>query len=248
MRYKLTNRTIISGAALALLCMQGCMTSSASLSANKALALSASALSGSESYGFAGEVSVIDPGGSVGSKAAYEGKVTLHGNMQLQWKNSATHSASVKSQNAMSYQPLKLLEYINGKSAEITYAETPIPNRPVHLQIKLDDNVARERVVAGLRADLALLRSDKELLRGDPKEAEKILSNAGKRLETAIATLKVKTVCDWTADPKDWFPDRLREETILTYSWDGKPFREKRIAETNFLHNAQDGTMKKVNK
>lgn len=245
---KLTYRAIITGAVLTLLSIQGCKTSPASLSANEALALSASALSGSESYGFAGELSIFDPGGSIGSKAAYEGEVTLHGNMKMQWKNALPYSASVKPPNTTSYQPLKLLESINGKSANITYAETPIPNQPVHFQIKLDDDVARERVAVGLRADLALLRSDNVYLSGDPKEAEKILSNAEKRLEAAISTLKVMTVCNWTADPKDWFPERLREETVLTYTWDEKPFREKRIAETNFHHNAQNGTMNEVHR
>jgi hypothetical protein len=245
---KVTYWAIISGATLALFSLQGCMASTNSLPANKALALSASALSGSESYGFSGEVSVINPGGFVGSKAAYEGEVTSHGNMKMKWTNSMALTTTTKPHNTTSYQPLQLLESINSQSAVISYVQAPSPNRPVHLQIKLDDDVARKRVVAGLRADLALLRSDNNLLKGNRKEADKILSNAGKRLDTAISTLKVTTVCDWTTDPKDWFPNQLKEETVLTYMWDNKPCREKRVSKTNFLHNAQNGTMKKVNK
>ncbi len=240
-------RDIITGATLLLLILQGCMASSGDLPADKAFALSASALSGSDSYGFAGVVSVVDAAGAVGSRAAYEGEVIGHGELSMQWENSNAHSVSVKNFGTTTYQPLEILESISGKSAVISYAETPVPSKPVHFQIKLDDRVARERVAAGLRADLALLRGDSGLLRGDPVKAERILSNAEQRLETAISTLKVTTACDWTADPKDWFPRQLKEETVLTYTWDDKPFREKRVSQTNFLQNKQDGTMKKAN-
>jgi hypothetical protein len=241
-------RVFLFGTIFVLLQLQGCMTSSSSLPANKAFALSASALSGSEYYAFNGEVSVINPAGLVGSKAAYEGEVKGHGNMRIQWKNANAFAVSVKSPSKTSYQPLQLLEAIKGNSAVITYAEAPSPNRPVHFQIKLDDKVARERVIAGLRADFALLSNESNLLRSNPVEANKIISRSKKKLEAALATLKVTTVCDWTADPKSWFPRRMSEETALAYTWDGMPCREKRISETNFLHNAQDGTMKKVNK
>jgi hypothetical protein len=236
------------GTIFALLQLQGCMNSSSSMPANKAFALSASALSGSENYAFDGEVSVFSPAGFVGSKTAYEGEVKGHGDLRIQWKDANAHAVSVQSPSKTTYQPLQLLEAIKGNSAVIAYAETPSPNRPVHFQIKLDDKVARERVITGLRADFALLSNKSNLLGANPVEANKIISRSKKKLEAALATLKVTTVCDWTADPKDWFPRQMREETALAYTWDGMPCREKRISETNFLHNARNGTMKKVNK
>jgi hypothetical protein len=107
--------------------------------------------------------------------------------------------------------------------------------------------VAKDRVVKQLKEEFALLRSDKGLLRGDPDEAEKILRTSEARLQTALDTLKVKTTCQWTANPKSWFPSQMKEETVLSYDWDGKPCQEKRVSETNFLLKAQGGTMKKVN-
>jgi hypothetical protein len=251
------NRTYALLAGIVLLQMgiilSGCMAASNTLPANKALALSASALSGSESYDFDGEVSVFDPGGFVGSRSAYEGEVSSHGNMKIKWKTKdtipvASSSVSSKSISKTTYRPLQLLESIGAKSAVISYAEQPLPAQPVRLRIQLDDNVAKERVAAGLRADFELLRADKELRKGDPEKANQILSDAGQRLETALTTLKVKTVCQWTANPKGWFPSQLTEETVLSYTWDGKPFQEKRISETNFLLKAQDGTIIKSKK
>jgi hypothetical protein len=198
-------------------------------------------------------VSVLDPGGFVGSRAEYEGEVSLHGNLKMKWKTKETNSVmsdSVTSKpiSTTTYRPLQLLEYIKAKSAVISYAEQPVPAQPVRLRIQIDENVAKERVAAGLREDFKLLRADKELQKGDPDKANRILSDAGQRLETALTTLKVKTVCQWTANPKGWFPSQLKEETVLSYTWDGKPFQEKRISETNFLLKAQDGTMIKSNK
>jgi hypothetical protein len=241
-------RVFLFGMIFGLLQLQGCIPSSSSMPANKAFALSASALSGSENYAFDGKVSLINPAGFVGSEASYEGVVIGHGDLRIQWKDANTHAVSVKSPSKISYQPLKLLAAIKGNSAVIAYAKTPSPNSPVHFQIKLDDKVAREREVAGLRADFALLSNESNLLRGNPVEARKIISRSKKKLEAALATLKVTTVCNWTADPKDWFPRQMSEETALAYTWNGMPCREKRISVTNFLHNAQNGTMKKVNK
>lgn len=213
---------------------QGCHLISSSLPADKAFALSASALSGSERYEFAGEVSVFDPGGYIGGRAAYEGEVTMHGKLSMQWKSAGSASLETNSRQTTAYRPLQLLESIKGESATITYAEKPVPDQPVRMRIKLDDKVARERLVKVLRDDFALLRADNGLLRGDPAKAEQILLDANKRLEEALSTLKVSTVCQWTADPKNWFPSQLKEESTLSYRWDGKPYKEKRISETNF--------------
>jgi hypothetical protein len=243
-------RKFLIGATLALLPLQGCMSSSVSLPANEAFALSASALSGKDNYSFNGEVSVINPAGFLGRRTAYVGDVKGHGTLRIQWKdtNAYTATASVKTPSPTTYQPLQLLEAFKSKSAFIAYAETPTPNKPVHFQIKLDDKIARERVIAGLRADFALLTNQSDLLRGHPVEANQIISRSKKRLEAALTTLKVKTVCNWTAEPKDWFPLRMSEETVMDYKWDGVPCQEKRISQTNFLHYAQGGTMKKANK
>jgi hypothetical protein len=214
---------------------------------NEAFALSASALSGKENYVFNGNVSVINPAGFLGSRTAYEGKVQAHGNMRIQWKDMNANAASVKTPSNTTYQPLQLLEAFKGKSAVVTYAETPTPNKPVHFQIKLDDKIARDRVISALRADFALL-SNESVLRSHPVEANQIISASKKRFEAALTTLKVSTVCNWTAEPKDWFPTQMSEETVLDYKWNGLPCREKRISQTNFLHNAPGGTMKKVSK
>ncbi|TFE31814.1 hypothetical protein [Cohnella luojiensis] len=251
------NRTYALLAGIILLLMgiilTGCMAASNTLPADEAFALSASALSGSESYEFDGEVSLLDPGGLVGSRAAYEGEVSLHGNLKMRWKTKESNpvtSDSVKSKpiSTTAYRPLQLLEYIKAKSAVISYAEQPVPAQPVRLRIQIDENVATERVAAGLREDFKLLLADGELRKGNPDKANQILSDADQRLETALTTLKVKTVCQWTANPNGWFPSQLTEETVLSYTWDGKPFQEKRISETNFLLKAQDGTMIKSNK
>ncbi len=240
---------MIGGAALLLLNVQGCMNSPSQLSANEAFALSASALSGSESYEFTGEVSMFDPSGTVRRKDAYEGEVTSHGNLKLQWKNSDTlsTSTSANSQQKTAYRPLQLLESIKGKSAVISYSENPVSSQPVQFEIKLEDATAKERVVQGLRDELALLGADKDLLRGDPVKADQILHEANMRLEATLSTLQVTTVCHWTADARSWFPSQLKEETVLSYTWDNKSYKEKRISETNFTNKAQGGTMSKSN-
>jgi hypothetical protein len=242
---KIMFRGIIPAASLLLLVLQGCTASTKSLPAEKAFALSASALSGVENYKFKGEVSVIDPKGRVSNTAAFEGEVIGHGNLKMQWKSSEKEATYVKLQGMTAYKPLQLLEAINSKSAVITYAQTPAASQNVHFQIKLDDLVAKERVAKGLREELALLRSENDLMRGDPVKAEQILTKAEGRLEEALSSLKAVTVCDWTANPRDWFPYQLKEQTVLTYTWNEHSLQEKRVSETNFLLNAANGTMNK---
>ncbi|BBI34557.1 hypothetical protein [Cohnella abietis] len=269
-------RSLFGGVMLLVIFLQGCTASTKSMSAEEAFALSASALSGSENYSIDGEISVVDPAGFVGKKAAYEGEVTSHGNLKLSWKasniasnsesnpapNNASNnspstiknaapyaeSSSATTENMTAYQPLQLLKSLSGKTAVISYAKPAILSQNVNFQIKLDDAVARERIVEGLREEFALLRRESGLLGGDSTGAEKILGKANKRLEAALSTLKVKTTCYWTANSKNWFPKQLREETVLTYSWEGKALQEMRLSKTNFLHNTQDGTISKKTK
>ena len=59
-----------------------------SLPADEAFALSASALSGTENYSFDGDVTVVDPGGWVSDKAKFQGEVSSHGNLKLQWSKT----------------------------------------------------------------------------------------------------------------------------------------------------------------
>lgn len=233
---------------LSLLSIQGCMPSPTSLSAGEVFALSASALWGSENYSFNGEVAVLGPGGFAHSRAEYEGEVTLHGNLKMQWKSAEAMTMSAQSQPKIAYKPLQLLESFKNNSAMISYAAKPVPSEPVQLQIKLDDTVAKARIVEGLRAEFALLSADKDLLRTEPSKVNSILSAANKRLEKVLSTLKVTTICHWTADPKSWFPHRLTEETVLKYTWGNKPCEEKRISETNFLHNVRGDTIGKSDK
>lgn len=241
---KITFRTVVAMVSVLLLVLQGCMASPAALSAEEAFALSASALSGIERYRFKGEVSIIDPGGWVSNKAAFEGEVIDHGNLKMQWKTSDLYAASSKP-GITSYKPLQLLEAINGKSAVITYAEAPIPSQAVHFQIRLDERVAKMRVVKGLREEFALLRSEQGHLLGDTAKAEEILSKSERRLEEALSSLRVTTVCDWTADPQNWFPHQLKEQTVLTYIWNEQSLQEMRVSRTNFLLHTADGTIKK---
>ncbi|MFC5469905.1 hypothetical protein ACFPPD_14320 [Cohnella suwonensis] len=227
--------------------LQGCMAGSRSIPAKDALALSASALAGSENYAFAGELSLYDAGGEVGSRSAFEGQVTGHGNLKLQWKPSELSAMETgDSASYETYRPLQLLEALKGDDATAAYAEKPTQSKPVKLVVRLDDEVAKRRVAEELRQQLAMLRStyatgSKETGVG---KAAAILSEAEARMEAAIKSLKVRTVCYWTADPKNWFPSQLKEESQLSYEWEGRSLNEKRSSETNFHNDADGDTIK----
>jgi hypothetical protein len=236
----------IHGGVLFMLVLQGCMATSSSLPANKAFALSASTLSGMESYAFDGVVSVVDPGGWVSDKANYQGQVASHGNLKIQWNGDKLQPASVKSSGITAFQPLQLLKAITGKTAVISYAETPKPQSPVRFKIKLDDNAAKARVVESLKKDMSIVGAEGSLVKGDQARAKTILAEANKKLDAAIATLRVTTECEWVADSKTWYPSRMTENTVLTYKWDKVTKQEKRVSETNFLIPSSNGTMKKL--
>ncbi|MFC5403186.1 hypothetical protein [Cohnella soli] len=223
--------------------LQGCMAGSRSISAMDALALSASALAGSENYAFSGELSRYDTSGDVGSRIAFEGKVTDHGNLKMQWKPSELSVLEADDSTLReTYRPLQLLKVLRSDRATASYEEKPTPTKPVQLAVRLDDAVAKQRMAEELRKQLSTLRSmyaqDTKSNKGG--KALAILDEADAKLEDAIKSLKVQTVCYWTADPRSWFPFRLKEETELSYMWEGKALNEKRRSETKF-HNGADG-------
>jgi len=224
------------GAAAASL--QGCAGSPERVSAEEAFALSASALSGSESYGFVGEIALFDPYGRLGGKSAFEGQVSGHGDLKINWKPGDGISERAHAAKSGTDRPLKLLEALNGRSATISYEEAPMADRPVALRIKLNGELAKARIADGLREEMKLLRTDESLPGLHSAEREKTLASADKKLEAALSTLQVETVVHWTANPKSWFPIRMEEETELNYTWEGVSYREKRTSATDFLAKA----------
>jgi len=226
-------------AAAAAVVLQGCANPAASpLSPEEAFARSASALSGSDRFGITGEVSVVDPSGWVANKVAYEGEVTGHGVLSMQLKNQSGKVA-LHNTNQNALQPLTLLNYFKANSAEVSYAEEITASASeVHFKIKLKEDAAKQRIADSLRAEMAALGS------GSSAEAKETLRRANEALEKALGTLQVTTECRWTAERRTWFPKQLKEETLLKYEWKGKPYAEKRVAVTNFLPPARNGTMK----
>jgi hypothetical protein len=228
-----------------VLLLQGCAFWPASMPAEKAFALSASALSGSERYGFNGEVAVVDAGGWVANRAKYKGEVVGHGNMNMEVTPKQQGAAVNSQQPAASFQPLQLLKAINNGSASVSYAERPNRSEPVRFRIKLDKDVARKRIADSLRADLAAVRNERKPAGKNRAAAEKVLTRADQTLELALSTLQVSTVCLWSADPRTWFPRQLKEETVLQYTLGGRPYQEKRVSVTNFLPDNRSGTISK---
>lgn len=229
-----TTLTRLACAGFAIACLQGCMNAgTGNLPAEEAFALSASALSGSESYGLSGEVSVIVGGGFIANKLAYEGEVTGHGNLNIKWKNTSWKAMADRPVES-NYEPLDLLKSIQDKSASISYKANAADPNQVQFTIKIADSVAKRRIADQLRKELNALEQDKALMQRMPEQSAKVLSDAKATLEDAIGSLKVTTDCQWGANKRTWFPTRLQEETVLQYKWKGKPYREKRMSVTNF--------------
>jgi len=224
-------------AAVLLSALQGCQGASSRVSANEAFALSASALSGRESYGFSGHVVLYDPEGRPGTRSAYEGQVRDHGNLKINWTGEGPEAASEEeASRGNAYRPLKLLEAMGSRTAAMAYEEFPAADKPVKIKIKLDEAAAKARIADGLREEMSRLKADAAEWPGVRSgKGEKLLSDAERRLEAALATLRVETTVRWTADPNDWFPRRMEEETVLNYSWEGNAYREKRVSVTDFL-------------
>ena len=229
----------ICGAGALLAMMAGCAGRTDRLPADQAFALSASALSGTDSYGFKGELALFNPWGAMETKAAFEGEVNRHGNLKLNWttpdKGKTAVDLPAEGQAGAGYRPLSLLEPLGSATSSIVYADSPSAGEPVRIRIRLDEDAAKRRIADGLREELADMKADKRLYAKDPQETRNRLEAADLRLEAALATLKVDTVVIWTANPKNWFPVRMAEETELTYEWEGKSYSEKRTSETNFL-------------
>ncbi|MFC5532316.1 hypothetical protein [Cohnella yongneupensis] len=230
---------------LVLVSLQGCLGAQGNdLPADEAFALSASALSGSESYGLSGEVSVVDSKGFVANRMSYEGQVTGHNNVKVQWTNGNAKSTSTRQVETSSYEPLDLLQSIKGKTSAIAYK--PLSNRPDEVQftIKLDDDVAKRRIADHLRKELTDLGQEKVLLQRKPDQSAKVLTQAKATLEDVLGSLKVTTNCQWTANRRTWFPTQLQENTLLQYKWKGKTYEEKRVSVTNFRAASGNGTIK----
>ncbi|MFC4598813.1 hypothetical protein [Cohnella hongkongensis] len=228
---------MLGGAGWLLLAAAGCVGPDARMPADKAFALSASALSGTDSYGFAGELALYNPKGRMETKAAFEGEVNRHGSMKLNWTTSDKPEGEAEGTegSAPSYRPLSLLKALGSRSAAIEYADPPSPGVPVRIRIRLDEETAKRRIADALREEMDEVRADRTLYGTDPERARRKLEEANRKLEAALATLKVDTVVLWTANSKSWFPIRMEEETELSYAWEGKAYSEKRMSETNFL-------------
>ncbi len=237
MHKKVRHCLLICGTGWLLPLLTGCMGAAGGVSANEAFALSASALSGSENYGFAGKLAVYSPGGKVEKSASFKGEVSLHGNLKLNWTepDKASGVLDEKERIAPGYKPLSLLEALNGRNASIAYATAPAPGEPVRIRIQLREETAKQRIADALRKELAEVGADERLYVQHPEQARKTLKASERRLEAALATLKVDTVVLWTANSKSWFPERMVEETELLYEWEGKTYSERRTSETNFL-------------
>lgn len=250
MRICLTRRrrvlAAISAFGVLLALLAACAAAGARHSPEQALALSASALSGSDNYSFDGELSIYDPLGAVATQSQFAGKVTGHGHLNIQWTGGAMQAGQAEARTGQ-YQPLGLLEAIRSRHAFVAYADRPARKGAVQLQIDLKPETAKTRVANDLRAGLAVLQQDwsqKELKPDERRQAQAILDRAERQLEETLATLTVQTRCLWIADGKTWFPQQMSEHTELTYMRSGKTYREKREAVTRFLPSGRDGTIR----
>ncbi|MBW5444702.1 hypothetical protein GE107_01295 [Cohnella sp. CFH 77786] len=251
MRWKdslLRKRAVGSAAAILFVCSIMPACTGQTVSAEKAFALSASALSGRDRYAFAGEVSIIDPSGAVADNSRYEGEVTGHGNLDLQWTGGQLLRARGATVRPTSFHPMQLLKAIQSGNASAAYDGPPAADGTVRLRLTVGPETARRQIAEGLRAQMAELKADADArgLRPEQrKRADQVLSRANRHLEAALYTLQVRTVVLWTADRKTWFPRRMTERTELAYTWDGNPYREERVSATDFLSAGRNGTMQK---
>jgi hypothetical protein len=244
-------RTLIT-AALAvctLVSLSACLGNEASMPAEKAFALSASALSGSDRYGVDGEISIYDHNGVVAEQSRYTGEVTGHGKLNLQWSGGRGRGIRTRvAGDPASYHPLQLLKAIKKGKAEVVYAGQPDPNGDLQFRVTLAEEAARSQIADSLRAEMKQLRTEMNGREWGPSErgqANRVLAEADRNLEAALSGLRVNTVCLWSADRRTWFPRQMTEQTELAYKWKGKPYREKRVSVTNFLPAGQSGTMVK---
>lgn len=232
---------------LFLALLAACASASTRHSPEEALALSASALSGSDDYGFDGVLSIYDPFGAVVNRSRFTGKVTGHGRLDIQW-HGGTLQAEQAAAPAGPYRPLRLLEAIQSRHAVVAYDDPVARDGVVRLRIDVKPDAAKARVADDLRAGLAALRDEwgrKALSPERERQAKAILDRAERQLEETLATLTVQTRCQWQADGHTWFPRQMTEHTELTYERAGRTYREKREAVTRFLPPGRNGTMRK---
>ncbi|MFC5703466.1 hypothetical protein ACFPVX_19430 [Cohnella faecalis] len=249
-------QAVIRQAAWLALCgagLSGCLGAKTELPADQAFARSASALSGTDHYGFTGEVAVVGVSGFVAGRSTYKGEVSDHGLLNIKWNGAGASqgeltTANTEKEGSASLHPFQLLKALENGTATISYDEAAASPAAVVFRIRLTDESARQRMADGLKAEMAQLRDslNESKLGGARKaEAEAVLRDADKTLAAALSTLSAETECVWTADRRTWFPSRLKEETKLSYTWQGKPREERRVSETNFLRNPQSDTIGK---
>ena len=239
-------------AVAAVLCMcagtSACTGGGKPMSADKAFALSASALSGMDSFGFDGQLSIVDPAGTVAAHSRYRGEVTGHGDLKLQWTGGQMLGSAAAPEVPAAYNPLQILKAIQNDGANVACEGLPTDDGTVRLKVTLPDETARRRVAEQLRSELAQIKAGlngRRLSAAKRKEAGQIVDEAGGQLEAALSTLRARTFCLWTADRKTWLPSRMTEETELVYAWKGRPCRERRVSVTDFLPGGSSGTMGK---
>ncbi|MBB6735865.1 hypothetical protein, partial [Cohnella zeiphila] len=197
-----------------------------------AFALTASALSGVDRYSFAGELTQYGPDGKVERRSGYRGRVEDHRPAAMQWNGGAAAG------DGEGRHPLELAAALQAAPAAVEYVPA---SGMVKLRITLDPAAAKERVARPLRSRLSGLKRDgQDLLRvdsasPDARESAAARERETRRLERKLSTLRVATVCEWTADRRTWFPSELREETTVAYrDENGRDIAEKTTSVTNF--------------
>jgi hypothetical protein len=223
--------------------LTGCWNGEKDIAPDKAFALSASALSGADSFGLDGEVSILDPDGVVADDSHFHGQVIGHGQLTLTWTRGSTiRTRSVEGPPA--YRPLQLLGVVRKGNATVEYVRSS--DQTVTLRIELDPDAAAKPFADGLRGEMAELRSGLKARKLKPaalQQSSRILDDADRELEAALSTLKVNTVILWTADRRTWFPMRMTEQSDLVYRWKGRTCRERRVSSASFLPAGQNGTI-----
>ncbi|RUS48338.1 hypothetical protein [Cohnella sp. AR92] len=239
---KLARRLVgVAACAIGIVALNGC--AAGNLSPTAAFALSASALSGTDRFGFDGRLSAYDPSGRLESQTGFRGEVSGHKPSALVWEGTAATASSSSYWN----HPLTLVSAIEAGSSDLKYVSRS--SDEVELEMKLDPDVARDRIKKELRSQMSTVALETGRLISERREdageqAKSKLEQANRVLDEALGTLSVSTVCRWKADPRTWFPKSLSEESLLTYTLSGNSYTEKRISETNFQPGRDSDTMK----
>lgn len=234
----------VCGWLAAALALPGCAVKWERLSAEQAFARSASALSGYDRFKFDGEVALYDPNGNVAEKAAFRGKVADHKPLALEWEHGRKPNAAGPN------DPFLLLKAVQAHAGSIAYE--PAERGDIVLKVTVRPEAAAERIKETIRMKMASVRAETQEAKrvlartgtADDRRlmlAERKLSEADAVLAKVLPTLKVSTVCRWTADSRTWFPREMAEESVIRYTWNGKVYTEKRTSVTNFRLDADSG-------